>query len=179
MPPQSTLICHLFDWIGSPLQPLESKRYCHRVWCGTWHRASMVWLIKPSYTWNWNLLTKICYLDAEPYPSTILLCFCYTWYSIRFGISNVNKLSIMHTNSVLIWYNAIGAHLRTSITNLASNILFEDNIRAKVADFGLVQLESKGNQSTETWLLRTFGYLTREYAGMLSLYCLFISYFAW
>ncbi|XP_008789301.2 receptor protein kinase TMK1-like [Phoenix dactylifera] len=47
-----------------------------------------------------------------------------------------------------------------------SNILLGDNMRAKVADFGLVRLVQEGNQSIETRLAGTFGYLDPEYAVM-------------
>ncbi|KAK9277546.1 hypothetical protein L1049_007091 [Liquidambar formosana] len=45
-----------------------------------------------------------------------------------------------------------------------SNILLGDDIRAKVADFGLVRLAPEGKGSIETRLAGTFGYLAPEYA---------------
>ncbi|PON53682.1 Mitogen-activated protein kinase kinase kinase [Trema orientale] len=45
-----------------------------------------------------------------------------------------------------------------------SNILLGDDIRAKVADFGLVRLAPEGKASFETRLAGTFGYLAPEYA---------------
>lgn len=45
-----------------------------------------------------------------------------------------------------------------------SNILLGDDIRAKVADFGLVRLAPEGKASIETRLAGTFGYLAPEYA---------------
>lgn len=46
-----------------------------------------------------------------------------------------------------------------------SNILLGDDMRAKVADFGLVRLAPDGKCSVETRLAGTFGYLAPEYAG--------------
>lgn len=54
-----------------------------------------------------------------------------------------------------------------------SNILLGDDMRAKVADFGLVRNAPAGNYSVETRLAGTFGYLAPEYAGE---YCLLSSY---
>ncbi|EEF34847.1 receptor protein kinase TMK1 [Ricinus communis] len=45
-----------------------------------------------------------------------------------------------------------------------SNILLGDDLRAKVADFGLVRLAPEGKASIETRLAGTFGYLAPEYA---------------
>ncbi|WCJ33660.1 transmembrane kinase 1 [Euphorbia peplus] len=45
-----------------------------------------------------------------------------------------------------------------------SNILLGDDMRAKVADFGLVRLAPDGKTSIETRLAGTFGYLAPEYA---------------
>ncbi|KAF6168540.1 hypothetical protein GIB67_005152 [Kingdonia uniflora] len=45
-----------------------------------------------------------------------------------------------------------------------SNILLGDDMRAKVADFGLVRLAPEGKGSIETRLAGTFGYLAPEYA---------------
>ncbi|XP_057442019.1 receptor protein kinase TMK1 [Lotus japonicus] len=45
-----------------------------------------------------------------------------------------------------------------------SNILLGDDMRAKVADFGLVRLAPEGKASFETRLAGTFGYLAPEYA---------------
>ncbi|XP_057960882.1 receptor protein kinase TMK1-like [Malania oleifera] len=45
-----------------------------------------------------------------------------------------------------------------------SNILLGDDMRAKVADFGLVRLAPEGKGSFETRLAGTFGYLAPEYA---------------
>ncbi|GAV89596.1 Pkinase domain-containing protein/LRR_4 domain-containing protein [Cephalotus follicularis] len=45
-----------------------------------------------------------------------------------------------------------------------SNILLGDDMRAKVADFGLVRLAPDGKHSIETRLAGTFGYLAPEYA---------------
>lgn len=49
-----------------------------------------------------------------------------------------------------------------------SNILLGDDLRAKVADFGLVRLAPEGKASIETRLAGTFGYLAPEYAGIHS-----------
>ncbi|KAF2316681.1 hypothetical protein GH714_042022 [Hevea brasiliensis] len=46
-----------------------------------------------------------------------------------------------------------------------SNILLGDDMRAKVADFGLVRLAPDGKASIETRLAGTFGYLAPEYAA--------------
>lgn len=46
-----------------------------------------------------------------------------------------------------------------------SNILLGDDMRAKVADFGLVRLAPEGKNSIETRLAGTFGYLAPEYAA--------------
>ncbi|XP_022887183.1 receptor-like kinase TMK4 [Olea europaea var. sylvestris] len=46
-----------------------------------------------------------------------------------------------------------------------SNILLGDDMRAKVADFGLVRNAPNGNYSVETRLAGTFGYLAPEYAA--------------
>jgi Leucine-rich repeat (LRR) protein len=46
-----------------------------------------------------------------------------------------------------------------------SNILLGDDMRAKVADFGLVKNAPDGKYSMETRLAGTFGYLAPEYAG--------------
>ena len=46
-----------------------------------------------------------------------------------------------------------------------SNILLGDDMRAKVADFGLVRPAPEGKTSIETRLAGTFGYLAPEYAG--------------
>lgn len=46
-----------------------------------------------------------------------------------------------------------------------SNILLTDDMRAKVADFGLVKNAPDGKYSVETRLAGTFGYLAPEYAG--------------
>uniref|UniRef100_A0A7N0SZX5 non-specific serine/threonine protein kinase n=1 Tax=Kalanchoe fedtschenkoi TaxID=63787 RepID=A0A7N0SZX5_KALFE len=45
-----------------------------------------------------------------------------------------------------------------------SNILLGDDMRAKVADFGLVRLAPVGKGSVETRIAGTFGYLAPEYA---------------
>ncbi|XVE84660.1 hypothetical protein DITRI_Ditri17bG0030900 [Diplodiscus trichospermus] len=45
------------------------------------------------------------------------------------------------------------------------NILLGDDMRAKVADFGLVKNAPEGNYSVETRLAGTFGYLAPEYAA--------------
>ncbi|PSS30063.1 Receptor protein kinase [Actinidia chinensis var. chinensis] len=45
-----------------------------------------------------------------------------------------------------------------------SNILLGDDLRAKVADFGLVRLAPEGKGSIETRIAGTFGYLAPEYA---------------
>ncbi|KAM1132746.1 hypothetical protein ACFX19_047807 [Malus domestica] len=44
------------------------------------------------------------------------------------------------------------------------NILLRDDMRAKVADFGLMQLAPEGKGSIETRIAGTFGYLAPEYA---------------
>lgn len=49
-----------------------------------------------------------------------------------------------------------------------SNILIGNDMRAKVADFGLVKHAPDGKYSLETRLAGTFGYLAPEYAGMLT-----------
>ncbi|MED6155999.1 hypothetical protein PIB30_010931 [Stylosanthes scabra] len=46
-----------------------------------------------------------------------------------------------------------------------SNILLGDDMRAKVADFGLVRLAPEGKASFQTRLAGTFGYLAPEYAA--------------
>ncbi|KAL1348806.1 hypothetical protein HN51_024833 [Arachis hypogaea] len=46
-----------------------------------------------------------------------------------------------------------------------SNILLGDDMRAKVADFGLVRLAPQGKASFQTRLAGTFGYLAPEYAA--------------
>ncbi|OMO51800.1 hypothetical protein CCACVL1_29583 [Corchorus capsularis] len=46
-----------------------------------------------------------------------------------------------------------------------SNILLGDDMRAKVADFGLVKNAPEGKYSVETRLAGTFGYLAPEYAA--------------
>jgi len=46
-----------------------------------------------------------------------------------------------------------------------SNILLGDDMRAKVADFGLVRLAPEGQASFQTKLAGTFGYMAPEYAG--------------
>ncbi|CAN1312656.1 Receptor protein kinase TMK1 [Linum perenne] len=45
-----------------------------------------------------------------------------------------------------------------------SNILLGDDMRAKVADFGLVRLAPEGQNSVSTRLAGTFGYMAPEYA---------------
>uniref|UniRef100_A0A2P2L8E8 non-specific serine/threonine protein kinase n=1 Tax=Rhizophora mucronata TaxID=61149 RepID=A0A2P2L8E8_RHIMU len=50
-----------------------------------------------------------------------------------------------------------------------SNILLGDDMRAKVADFGLVRLAPEGKASIETRLAGTFGYLAPEYAGNMNI----------
>ncbi|KAL7181114.1 hypothetical protein ACSBR1_040054 [Camellia fascicularis] len=48
-----------------------------------------------------------------------------------------------------------------------SNILLGDDMRTRVADFGLVCLAPDGNSSVLTRLAGTFGYFAPEYAGTL------------
>ncbi|THG11489.1 hypothetical protein TEA_004904 [Camellia sinensis var. sinensis] len=48
-----------------------------------------------------------------------------------------------------------------------TNILLGDDMRAKVADFGLVRLAPDGNVLVETKLAGTFGYLAPEYASIV------------
>ena len=45
-----------------------------------------------------------------------------------------------------------------------ANILLGDDIRAKVSDFGLVNLAPDGDKSMATKLIGTFGYLAPKYA---------------
>lgn len=54
-----------------------------------------------------------------------------------------------------------------------SNVLLGDDMRAKVADFGLVKNAPDGKYSVETRLAGTFGYLAPEYAGKQSLMFLY------
>lgn len=54
-----------------------------------------------------------------------------------------------------------------------SNILLGDDMRAKVADFGLVKNAPDGKYSVETRLAGTFGYLAPEYAGKQCLIFIF------
>ena len=61
-----------------------------------------------------------------------------------------------------------------------SNILLGDDMRAKVADFGLVKNAPDGKYSVETRLAGTFGYLAPEYAGkskhlIFSFHCIYFS----
>ncbi|GLT49510.1 hypothetical protein SLA2020_230620 [Shorea laevis] len=46
-----------------------------------------------------------------------------------------------------------------------SNIFLGDDMRAKVADFGLVKIAPEGKSSVETRLARTLGYLAPEYTA--------------
>ena len=46
-----------------------------------------------------------------------------------------------------------------------ANILLDDDMRAKVADFGLVKNAPDGKYSIDTRLAGTFGYLAPEYSG--------------
>lgn len=57
-----------------------------------------------------------------------------------------------------------------------SNILLGDDMRAKVADFGLVRLAPDGKCSVETRLAGTFGYLAPEYAGNYIILCLHLAW---
>ena len=57
-----------------------------------------------------------------------------------------------------------------------SNILLGDDMRAKVADFGLVRLAPEGKASIETRLAGTFGYLAPEYAGNFLMTFLFFRF---
>ncbi|KAI3688400.1 hypothetical protein L1987_82112 [Smallanthus sonchifolius] len=47
----------------------------------------------------------------------------------------------------------------------SANILLDNDMRAKVADFGFVKIVLDGKYSVETRLAGTFGYLPPEYAG--------------
>jgi Leucine-rich repeat (LRR) protein len=57
----------------------------------------------------------------------------------------------------------------------SSNILLDDDFRAKVADFGLVKLAPDGEKSVATRLAGTFGYLAPEYAGNFLFFIYFLN----
>lgn len=62
-----------------------------------------------------------------------------------------------------------------------SNILLGNDMRAKVADFGLVKNAPDGKHSVETKLAGTFGYLAPEYAGenyhfCFLLFCFYLTF---
>ncbi|KAK8989203.1 hypothetical protein V6N11_063641 [Hibiscus sabdariffa] len=100
---------------------------------------------------NKHLIISVTYyvliwLDRDPLP----------WSArVQIALDSARGLEYIHEHTVPVY---IHRDIKSA------NILIDKNFRAKVADFGLTKLTEFGNNSLQTRLVGTFGYMPPEYA---------------
>ncbi|KAL8129427.1 hypothetical protein V2J09_018582 [Rumex salicifolius] len=105
-------------------------------------------------------------LVYEYMPQGALSQHLFQWKNLKLEpLSWKRRLNIALDVARGIEYLHIFAHQSFIHRDLkSSNILLDDDFRAKVSDFGLVKLAPNGEKSVVTRLAGTFGYLAPEYA---------------
>ncbi|KAK8618278.1 hypothetical protein V6N13_132274 [Hibiscus sabdariffa] len=95
---------------------------------------------------NGNLSQHLRRQDRDPLP----------WSArVQIALDSARGLEYIHEHTVPVY---IHRDIKSA------NILIDKNFRAKVADFGLTKLTEFGNNSLQTRLVGTFGYMPPEYA---------------
>ncbi|XP_039034499.1 lysM domain receptor-like kinase 3 [Hibiscus syriacus] len=95
---------------------------------------------------NGNLSQHLHRQDRDPLP----------WSArVQIALDSARGLEYIHEHTVPVY---IHRDIKSA------NILIDKNFRAKVADFGLTKLTEFGNNSLQTRLVGTFGYMPPEYA---------------